>query len=170
MAMNRMKQQSESESFVVQGSDGRLYRVIRSQPEEKTQNQTTREEEVMPRIINDAKEQTIPMSDKGFKREESLENVGAQASKETRQTIGGDETEETKTIVEDSRNDEIKDQQTPAEVTGDALAATEAQKIRPRSLIGDIEDASDDEGDEFKSIWRNRRPSPGKWIEPIPGF
>lgn len=32
-----------------------------------------------------------------------------------------------------------------------------------------VEDASDseDENDELKSVWRNRRPSPGQWIEPV---
>jgi hypothetical protein len=34
-----------------------------------------------------------------------------------------------------------------------------------------VEDASDSESeDEFKSVWRNRRPSPGEWIEPIENF
>jgi hypothetical protein len=34
-----------------------------------------------------------------------------------------------------------------------------------------VEDASDseDENDELKSVWRNRRPSPGQWIEPVDG-
>jgi len=32
-----------------------------------------------------------------------------------------------------------------------------------------VEDASDDESDQesLKSVWRNRRPSPGQWMEPI---
>ncbi len=32
-----------------------------------------------------------------------------------------------------------------------------------------VEDASDseNENDDLKSVWRNRRPSPGQWIEPI---
>lgn len=32
-----------------------------------------------------------------------------------------------------------------------------------------VEDASDSEheGDELKSIWRNRRPTPGQWMEPV---
>jgi hypothetical protein len=32
-----------------------------------------------------------------------------------------------------------------------------------------VEDASDDESDHesLKSVWRNRRPSPGQWMEPI---
>lgn len=32
-----------------------------------------------------------------------------------------------------------------------------------------VEDVSDSEveEDEFKSIWRNRRPSPGEWMEPV---
>jgi hypothetical protein len=32
-----------------------------------------------------------------------------------------------------------------------------------------VEDASDSENedDEFSSVWRNRRPSPGQWLEPV---
>ena len=35
-----------------------------------------------------------------------------------------------------------------------------------------VEDASDSEteNDEYKSIWRNRHPSPGKWMEPVESF
>merc|ERR1712232_673828 len=35
-------------------------------------------------------------------------------------------------------------------------------------LIGEVEDASDDESEDFsKSVWRNRRPAEGLWIEPV---
>ena len=35
-------------------------------------------------------------------------------------------------------------------------------------LIGEVEDASDDESEDFsKSVWRNRRPAEGQWIEPV---
>merc|ERR1739845_75905 len=34
-----------------------------------------------------------------------------------------------------------------------------------------VEDASESEvEDEFDSIWRNRRPSPGEWMEPVKAF
>merc|ERR1719240_2467019 len=35
-----------------------------------------------------------------------------------------------------------------------------------------VEDASDSESedDDYKSVWRNRRPSPGQWMEPIKSF
>merc|ERR1712182_46891 len=35
-----------------------------------------------------------------------------------------------------------------------------------------VEDASDSEyeDDEYKSPWRNRRPSPGEWLEPVENF
>jgi hypothetical protein len=34
-----------------------------------------------------------------------------------------------------------------------------------------VEDASDSEyNDEYKSPWRNRRPSPGQWMEPVESF
>merc|ERR1712038_2233189 len=42
------------------------------------------------------------------------------------------------------------------------------RKINSSSiLIGDVEDASDDEYDELDSIWNRRRPSEGQWMEPV---
>merc|ERR1712137_960577 len=42
---------------------------------------------------------------------------------------------------------------------------------RGRKVTVIVEDASDDESDQddTKSVWRNRRPSPGQWIEPVEG-
>jgi hypothetical protein len=48
--------------------------------------------------------------------------------------------------------------------------AKEPKKGRNRRKVTVVvEDASDseDDKDEFKSVWRNRRPSPGQWIEPV---
>jgi len=40
--------------------------------------------------------------------------------------------------------------------------------IRTRRITITVEDASDSEcEDEFDSPWRNCRPSPGQWIEPV---
>lgn len=40
--------------------------------------------------------------------------------------------------------------------------------LKSSVLVGDVEDASDSEcEDEFKDTWHNRRPQPGKWIEPV---
>jgi len=40
------------------------------------------------------------------------------------------------------------------------------KKMKSSILIGDVEDASDDECDE-DPIWNNRRPSEGQWMEPV---
>jgi len=37
-------------------------------------------------------------------------------------------------------------------------------------LIGGVEDASDDEMENSSSVWTNRIPSKGQWIEPVAGF
>jgi hypothetical protein len=44
------------------------------------------------------------------------------------------------------------------------------QKRKQKGIL--VEDASDSESenDDLKSIWRNRRPSPGQWMEPIQSF
>jgi hypothetical protein len=45
------------------------------------------------------------------------------------------------------------------------------QKSGKKRVTVIVEDASDSETeDEFKSVWRNRRPSPGEWIEPVEDF
>jgi len=43
------------------------------------------------------------------------------------------------------------------------------KKKRSRKVTVLVEDASDDESehDSFKSVWHNRRPSPGQWMEPV---
>jgi len=40
------------------------------------------------------------------------------------------------------------------------------KKLKSSILIGDVEDASDDEYDE-DPVWNHRRPSEGQWIEPV---
>ena len=44
-----------------------------------------------------------------------------------------------------------------------------AQDTRRDRFTVTVEDASDDESeqDPFKSVWNNRRPSPGQWMEPV---
>jgi len=41
-----------------------------------------------------------------------------------------------------------------------------SKKMKSSVLIGDVEDASDDECDE-DPVWNNRRPSEGQWMEPV---
>merc|ERR1712176_329516 len=46
--------------------------------------------------------------------------------------------------------------------------ASISQKSLPNGLTFLVEDASDSECEnEFDSPWRNRRPSPGQWMEPV---
>jgi len=48
-----------------------------------------------------------------------------------------------------------------------------SSNIKRKRIVGVIvEDASDSEyeNDEYKSPWRNRRPSPGEWLEPVENF
>lgn len=48
---------------------------------------------------------------------------------------------------------------------------TKAQKKKKKRVTVIVEDASDNEYDnEFDSPARNRRPSPGQWMEPVEGF
>jgi hypothetical protein len=70
-----------------------------------------------------------------------------------------------------------------SEVNDDSLTTTLAAGNETRNVVPKlkqnktrvtviVEDASDSESedDEFNSVWRNRRPSPGEWMEPIEDF
>jgi hypothetical protein len=49
------------------------------------------------------------------------------------------------------------------------LMGKESNKPRHRRVTVIVEDASDSENEdeELNSVWRNRRPSPGEWMEPV---
>jgi hypothetical protein len=47
-------------------------------------------------------------------------------------------------------------------------ASKSGKKRSKKKVTIIVEDASDSESEnDFKSIWRNRRPSPGQWMEPV---
>jgi len=43
-------------------------------------------------------------------------------------------------------------------------------KTKSKVLIGEVEDVSDDEMDDSSSLWCNRRPNEGQWMEPVDGY
>jgi hypothetical protein len=71
--------------------------------------------------------------------------------------------------VKDERQVEhsIPIQRGRTEIRGSSKNDVKTKRSRRVSVV--VEDASDSENedDDLKSIWRNRRPSPGQWIEPI---
>ena len=58
---------------------------------------------------------------------------------------------------------------TEEETVKDDKMAQKPPKKRRSKVTVIVEDASDSEyeNDEMNSVWRNRRPSPGQWMEPI---
>merc|ERR1719421_9634 len=55
-----------------------------------------------------------------------------------------------------------------SQVQSEGRRASISQKSLPNGLTFLVEDASDSECEnEFDSPWRNRRPSPGQWMEPV---
>ena len=44
------------------------------------------------------------------------------------------------------------------------------QSKKRTTVVVEAASDSETEDDEFNSIWRNRRPSPGQWMEPVEGF
>jgi hypothetical protein len=58
-------------------------------------------------------------------------------------------------------------------VVNPKMRPTMKKKNNRKHAVGVIvEDASDSEyeNDEYNSPWRNRRPSQGKWIEPVENY
>jgi len=65
----------------------------------------------------------------------------------------------------------LKDNMQRREPKKNSLPLPKKKQLKSSVLVGDVEDASDSEcEEEFNDYWHNRRPQPGKWIEPIERF
>lgn len=43
-------------------------------------------------------------------------------------------------------------------------------KVKGNVVVEDVSDSESEDDDDWKSIWRNRLPSPGEWMEPVPNL
>merc|ERR1711884_218239 len=53
------------------------------------------------------------------------------------------------------------------DLNGNTNAGKRITKTKSKVLIGEVEDASDDEMDHSSRVWCNRRPNEGQWMEPV---
>jgi hypothetical protein len=149
------KQGAQPKYQLVRGIDGLIYRVpIRRTDQSDGQNlpslrRPTVEKEPPHLESKDASEDLSHTPELGVSRN----NTTKQA--ESKITSNGTPDEEVRgRVVVDVRVPEAK-------------GPKKGRNRRKMTVV--VEDASDSEGDkdEFKSVWRNRRPSPGQWIEPV---
>lgn len=138
----------------LRGPDGRIYRV---------QVGTTEKPKV-------AKHHSV-MDDKenqGRRKVEGRKTVPIRTSKET---VPIRTTEERLPMAIDTRVARENDVQHSSTTMRSNEASGKKKKKGKKRVTIIVEDASDSEtGDEYSSPWRNRRPSPGQWMEPIEGI
>jgi hypothetical protein len=144
---------------VVRGLDGRLYRIpIEMEPEVPTvqrEPSPMKEETKLPHCIIRG-------------RDGRLYRVASPAAKHD-ESLQGD-TIPTASVPDGSTNSsEFSLQMKENECPTRKLTGKELNKSMRRRVTLMVEDASDSENEdeELNSVWRNRRPSPGEWMEPV---
>lgn len=136
---------------VVLGPDGNLYRVI-----SPTNDARLPSEEV---------KRTEHKKDRRFSgsNQESKENRDEQMlpAKEV------EESYEEESSVSSTTLDYMNDDYANHTHEDHIHVASESNAEQEAIVVEDVDDEEDDELRELHSIWRNRSPSPGQWIEPI---
>ncbi|KAG7364532.1 hypothetical protein IV203_037734 [Nitzschia inconspicua] len=161
---------NETEFQVVRGHDGRLYQVRNPAFQQRINRLQQREEETQPefQLVRGPDGRVYRVNKHNKKKQTQPLSLDA--------TIGQKENFSSKAreipIVQSSKMDidpEIDNITTKATNTKKDKKSKNGKKKKKITVI--VEDASDSEyEDEFKSPWRNRRPSPGEWMEPVEHF
>ncbi|KAL3942291.1 MAG: hypothetical protein SGBAC_003500 [Bacillariaceae sp.] len=130
--------QPEDTYQLVRGPDGMIYRVrLQQQPKE---------------------EETTPRNARSTPTRGSVRNRRASSS-------ASSSFEEPSSIAEDTSSMRIPIRQSRS-IRQERLVSGKDKRNKNSSML--VEDASDSESDDdYKSVLRNRRPSPGEWMEPV---
>lgn len=145
---------------IVRGSDGNLYYV-----QKPIVSQSTRNLAVEPREqynYNDDDDVSSVLSDADVDDEDYDD--------------GDDDGDKTFSSSESDAEEDAFLARLPQTNAGAAPVArrvpsTRKPKKKQRTITITVEDASDSECEsEYDSPWRNRRPSPGQWIEPVESY
>lgn len=150
---------------IVRGNDGRMYRVSTRQ-RNLDREQSRVEENSKDNVENAAKQNyTLVRGNDGRWYQVPLENgENDHNHKPSSKNVS------TPTIRKSSSG-RVTERLRQMELTKEKSRKTiKNQKKSPRCPTVLVEDASDSERDDdndLKSIWRNRRPSPGQWMEPV---
>lgn len=148
---------------IVLGPDGLLYRVI--SPTDDDERLHSGEESTSDKLDND---QLPPVGKKRFSAsDESKENCDEQMipAEENNKLVR--EESESSTESEESIDD-VCTSHTHEDHFYDALDTTNPATTHTEEVqVEDVPDEEDEELRELHSIWRNRSPSPGQWMEPV---
>lgn len=147
---------------VVRGSDGNLYRVVapptsdaaRYRSDESMASSSSSEESASSMLackeleIEDTSNHEPDDDDKGL---EDILHYEQRDNKESEDALFDTNNQSTNRSSSDSSVPRLKQYQDMGEIF----------------VVEDVPDSEDDELRELHSVWRNRKPSPGAWMEPI---
>lgn len=170
------RNENETDDYdLVWGSDGRLYYVnkpYRQQQQHARPGSITMEDFRSP-TEDDSSEEEESFSSSTSSDDDSASDAGEDAarsaamSRRSHHELPRAIAARTRTSTRTRTNTGINNA-----TNGTALSRrTTANQRIPRRITVTVEDASDSECEsEFDSPWRNRRPSPGQWMEPVESY
>lgn len=150
---------------IVRGPDGRLYKIVAPPDNE-------RNDEAKRRLSNDASSASSASSQSDAESlisEVEDDSTEGESVANFKHVISGEKTEiPIKTSDKTSNKSEFQ-------VIGKRISTqmSDLSEQSPTLHMVSVEEVSDDEDEEIRdlhSVWRNRMPSPGQWMEPIESF
>ena len=159
LAQAQQRRARYSPGRIVLGPDGNLYRIISPTADDE---QLRRGEERFP-----AGEQRFSAKKRFSSSDESKENSDEQMiAAEERDSIN-EESESSSEWEKSSIDDDVCASHTHEDHFYDALDTQTHPASHTEVEVEDVPDEEDEELRDLHSIWRNRSPSPGQWMEPI---
>lgn len=151
----------------------RRYKLDRMQAAEEERRKANDGGDTRQKLATESAQQrqTITIPVETAEKEEEVSTSTSVAS-----TTSDDSESESDTSDQEAQVKEVAPEKLhKATVPNDDKPSKQGYNQQPRRTILDrkslvvVEDASDseDEDDILKSVWRNRRPSPGNWMEPV---
>jgi hypothetical protein len=162
----------EPEFHIVRGPDGRLYRVRNpSYQEAKKHTCMGGRRELEPRIVRGADGKLYRVDDYRTPPTPQSPNPADTSSDEEENNSASCRNSPMRrnSFMEVDSDDEAEVQ--IQKITTKDKKSPKGKKSKRKKITVIVEDASDSEyEDEYKSPFRNRRPSPGQWMEPVEQF
>lgn len=161
LAQAQQRRARYSPGSIVLGPDGNLYRVISPTAGDEHLH---RGEERIP-----AGKQRFSASDESEERSDE-QMIPAKGSDSFREGSDSSSKSEEEFDVDDAFMDHSHEDHFYDALDTHPEPATDSVKVQSRLQSVEVEDVPDEEDGELKelhSIWRNRSPSPGQWMEPV---
>jgi hypothetical protein len=178
----QLKKQQRAESSyppgtIVRGPDGRLYRIVGAPPQQQQQRKNTKQyDEIEARRCSESSLDSIYSSESSdesgddharVKEESDLMSCEESFVKENARANVQQQRQQRRQQVKQKNHDSA---------SMDIPLTTSSQTIKqvtiPRAVavVEDVPYEEDEELNELHSVWRNRQPSPGNWMEPVDSF